>query len=384
MKKETKEKPLALTTWHATFKNKELEDTYTQQYIAYSAPYTYFFVFATGCIFFSISLFDLFYNQNLLFFSRSTIARFFVFCIAILCSFYMKKYKTPRVHYFCMTFFPFVVVTAFIYILAQQKAQGFAYQGMAIMVIIFASTIVPNKWMYSTICNFLLIAIFLHASSKYVNSVLFTDRVEVGIYLLLTGAFASVIQYRANTTRRERFWWEHELEFQSITDALTGLYNRLWFDHTLTEWCSGKGLYEDFSLVMIDIDNFKNVNDTLGHLVGDKVLIECTECIKSSVRSTDFLARWGGEEFTLLLPNVDENKALIIAEHIRETIENHSFKAVEKITCSFGVVAFTKGDSEYTLIQKADKMLYLAKNSGKNKVFSYGEASGSIPNAAKD
>jgi diguanylate cyclase (GGDEF)-like protein len=122
------------------------------------------------------------------------------------------------------------------------------------------------------------------------------------------------------------------------------------------------------SLVILDIDHFKEVNDTHGHLVGDSVLQKMVLTIDSHTRKSDFFARWGGEEFVLLLVGTSQKDAMTFAENIRLIISNVKFDRVENVSCSFGVSSYKKSDTIDTMIKRADDALYLAKNSGRNNV----------------
>ncbi|ADR33951.1 diguanylate cyclase [Sulfuricurvum kujiense DSM 16994] len=155
----------------------------------------------------------------------------------------------------------------------------------------------------------------------------------------------------------------------AITDKLTGLINRFQFDilcaHTLN---SAKRDREPLSLIMFDIDFFKNVNDNFGHNIGDITLRHTAKTIAKRLRSSDIFARWGGEEFMILLPKSGYDDAMKLAEDLRSCIENEVFEAVGHITISFGVAVMEPNDDEASFQQRADKALYMAKNQGRNCV----------------
>ena len=119
---------------------------------------------------------------------------------------------------------------------------------------------------------------------------------------------------------------------------------------------------------MLDIDLFKQVNDTYGHSVGDEVLKSFSKLIQSSIRSSDTLLRWGGEEFLILLSVNNIKETPNIAEQIRKKIESHYFKGVGKLTCSMGCTLYIDQEDIKTAIDRADKALYIAKESGRNSV----------------
>lgn len=164
----------------------------------------------------------------------------------------------------------------------------------------------------------------------------------------------------------------------SITDELTGLYNRRYLNQRFErEVIRAKRYKRPLSVVMIDIDYFKNFNDVNGHLLGDEVLRQVSDLMDCSIRKADILARFGGEEFILLLPEIDKEHAHKVAEKLRHTIEISYFPGEEslpdsKLTISLGVSTLLN-DTHHAqeLIDLADKALYRAKRTGRNKVVSY-------------
>ncbi|MFO7912477.1 MAG: diguanylate cyclase [Desulfotignum sp.] len=159
------------------------------------------------------------------------------------------------------------------------------------------------------------------------------------------------------------------LEKQASTDALTGIFNRMKFNTSLTKEIQRAQRYNTpLSLIIFDIDHFKLVNDTYGHLAGDNVLKNLVRLVASNLRETDIFARWGGEEFVIQTPETTLDGALKLAEKLRSKIESHDFSEPEKITTSFGVTTSQKGDNNLSLINRADEALYRAKESGRNQV----------------
>lgn len=156
--------------------------------------------------------------------------------------------------------------------------------------------------------------------------------------------------------------YNKQLEELSTTDSLTKLYNRRKIDEILNSLKNKK-----YSLVLLDIDNFKEINDVFGHLEGDKVLIKIADLLKKNINSNDILGRWGGEEFLLICKNTKENEAHLIAERLRELIENYDFE-IRKITASFGVSEASKETSIKDVLAKADIAMYNAKQNGRNQV----------------
>jgi diguanylate cyclase (GGDEF)-like protein len=159
-------------------------------------------------------------------------------------------------------------------------------------------------------------------------------------------------------------------EHAALTDPLTGIANRKSFNDGIESELSRFYRYKTgaFSLLMLDIDHFKNVNDQHGHLIGDEVLIDLVKVVNRLIRDTDTFARWGGEEFTILLPLTALEQAKLLAERIRVAISEHSFQLDEGITVSIGVGQYLEGESVQEFIQRVDAALYSAKDSGRNRV----------------
>lgn len=160
-----------------------------------------------------------------------------------------------------------------------------------------------------------------------------------------------------------------ELQRLAITDSLTKLANRMRIDLALEEFVGRALRYgTPLSIIMLDIDHFKLVNDNHGHLTGDSVLEKLASILVENTRSVDVPGRWGGEEFIIIAPSVNSTEALILANKLRLAIETTEFPLVKHITASFGVACFQPGDNISSLLDRADKALYGAKQGGRNQV----------------
>jgi len=160
-----------------------------------------------------------------------------------------------------------------------------------------------------------------------------------------------------------------DLETISITDKLTQLNNRTRTDVFFPKAIQ-KAMKKNQPLcaVLLDIDFFKKINDNHGHLVGDKILQSMAGLLKDNAGQRDFIGRWGGEEFIIILPNSDGNIAYKKMETLRKEIEEFDFSDVKQVTVSFGVTMAIPGDTSETIMARADKCLYMAKDKGRNCV----------------
>lgn len=195
-----------------------------------------------------------------------------------------------------------------------------------------------------------------------------------GIYFF-TEAFQNQLSQKADTYLKEIEQFNQKLEHLSVTDGLTGLYNQRYFREMFkNELARSQRYTRPLSLVLFDIDEFKQFNDTYGHLQGDEALVRIARSIREGVRSVDIAARYGGEEFVLILPETNRGGAFEVAEKIRTAV-SHERCAVgdngetASFTVSAGVASTEDGPrTQDDLIRLADQCLYRAKKSGKNRV----------------
>ena len=176
--------------------------------------------------------------------------------------------------------------------------------------------------------------------------------------------FSGIIR---DITRRKKL--EYELEKTATTDKLTQAYNRTKFHEVIKiEFERAKRYNHRVSMIMFDIDHFKKINDTYGHAAGDYVLQTLTQIVLENLREIDYLVRWGGEEFVVIAPETDVEKAAVLAERIRKAIEGYRFDQAGTITISLGVTQYGKNDTEDSFIKRADDAMYAAKGKGRNRV----------------
>ena len=198
----------------------------------------------------------------------------------------------------------------------------------------------------------------IHAATVRDYSMIFkVISIFIGVGLLLLWRFYELKKY------------SQKLLHLSETDLLTQLYNRTKTDQVLYDSIEdAKRTDEPFSVLLLDIDLFKAINDTFGHPIGDKVLIEMAKLLKESIRHSDTLGRWGGEEFLILCPNSTQEEALSVAERIQETLRKGIFPTNQHHTVSIGIATFRSEDTPHTLISHADDALYQAKHKGRNTI----------------
>lgn len=165
--------------------------------------------------------------------------------------------------------------------------------------------------------------------------------------------------------------YQDELEHLSQTDTLTNIGNREYFKQSIPkEMDRAKRYKHNLSLIMLDIDFFKNINDTYGHDIGDIALVKMTQTVQDLLRRTDIFCRYGGEEFMILLPESSTMETAILAERIRAHVEKMHISPIEKMTISIGLTEMHNDDTVESFIKRVDKALYRSKNEGRNRITS--------------
>jgi diguanylate cyclase (GGDEF)-like protein len=213
--------------------------------------------------------------------------------------------------------------------------------------------------------------IFFHDISDFISVYKSTLLRMVVTLLLLLVVLIIVINYGFKIILNKLDVAYNELEKVSITDKLTSVFNRVKLDSVIID---EHKRYErngnEYSLILFDIDHFKSVNDTYGHIIGDMVLQQLASLVSNTIRTTDILGRWGGEEFLVICPTTSKDGATSLAEKIRMSVEKHKFTEVGTVTASFGVGTIKENLNSDDLLKLVDESLYKAKEEGRNKVVS--------------
>jgi diguanylate cyclase (GGDEF)-like protein len=213
--------------------------------------------------------------------------------------------------------------------------------------------------------GFLLIYIVLHYFVK--------DR--QASHVMAIQAKEQAIQSKAQLQAAYEQLKQNEIKIRELmlTDPLTGIANRRYLDQRLEHEVQRNHRYGDFfSIIMTDLDHFKQINDKYGHNTGDAVLVQFAKILNDNVRASDFVARFGGEEFVILLPDTDKKGAVELAERIRQDIAEQAFQDVQQsVTASFGVTTVVHAQNGVAVLKKVDEALYSSKAQGRNRVTFY-------------
>jgi diguanylate cyclase (GGDEF)-like protein len=171
-----------------------------------------------------------------------------------------------------------------------------------------------------------------------------------------------------NRQRAASLLAEHRLTQMAMLDALTGVSSRRRLDHVLRQELAAAARGRNLSVVMLDVDRFKSVNDRFGHDAGDEVLRAVARVLQQGARLPDVIGRWGGEEFMVVCTDTPAEGAAVLAERLAQALRETALPVVGRVTASFGVAQAVAGDSERDLVDRADCALYQAKETGRDRV----------------
>ncbi len=176
-----------------------------------------------------------------------------------------------------------------------------------------------------------------------------------------------VVTFR-DVTEEERE--KRHFKIEALMDHLTGIYNKRAFERYLKDRIRERNFYQhgEIVVVMFDLDYFKEINDRYGHQWGDEILRELTSFVRSRIRRSDFFARWGGDEFMIIMDGIGLDEAADLIERLRHEISEHDFHLEERISCSFGVTELHEEDTAQEVVDRVDRLLYRAKSRGRNRV----------------
>lgn len=313
---------------------------------------------------------DIFIIKRTFSFLIITIIRLAFVIISMIVFFVAKLTTNFRSLIILVTLYQALIVTLFISILEQYDSLSYL-SILGLMVVSFAIYLLPNKIMISQLISVILSILFFLYPSQKIEGLKENDIYKIIVYQVVLLIYCNMQTCLTESYKRKQFSLSREYLVLSTMDHLTGINNRGKFDNEINTWINFSNRYSNpLSLILFDIDNFKRINDCYGHLVGDNVIKTIVATIKGSIRITDSFARWGGDEFVILLPDTNIQQAEDMAERMITSIRNNSYGQAKDITCSFGVTTLGKDDTAQTLLRKADDLLLQAKACGKDRVIS--------------
>jgi len=350
------------------FKDKNIEKEFLSYELKRNAKVIGPVIIIYGLVYFMFVFFDYFSIRNFQTFQFIFMVRLIFLAFSVMVYMKMRSFNNYVNMVYLITAYEFVAVLAFLMILNQYEALTFLtfFSVVAMNAAIF---ITPNKLINAQFISLFLNIFFFVFPANHISGIDTAILIKVILYVLMIVTYCNIGFCLNNYYKRKQYADGVELLRLSNTDSLTGIFNRAKFDEEFKKWTNYCNTHEnDISLVFFDIDNFKRVNDNYGHMAGDKVLKDIALSIQNKIRSTDIFARWGGEEFVILLPNTGNDQAAEMAERMRIAIEKIACSEWGNITCSFGIATMRKNESADSFIKRGDKLLYEAKRCGKNIV----------------
>lgn len=242
-----------------------------------------------------------------------------------------------------------------------------AYSSEVYLIIIWIFAISGLRIFYALISAFMCAVLTLGYQMYFFTpkEVFYLHQLWIGTAFSL-GIVSAMILEKNN---KRLFIDAQQLEQLASTDKLSGLYNRMKIESFCEIEIERSSLYnETFSVILIDVDYFKEINDTYGHNIGDSVIKNISKILQDSIRRIDYVGRWGGEEFVIILPKTTMKEAFDIAEEIRLRVMHNNFSPADHVTISAGIAQYRSGDTTEKIIQRSDEELYKAKEGGRNQI----------------
>ncbi len=353
------------------YTDRELEAVYFAQDIYGSRKYLKPLVLVFGVLNSLFMIPDILFAVNSGSIYTIAIARVTTLTIAVLLFFFIKRIGSPYTISAIISAGELLCFGTFLLVFWAYTEPDLLIQVLGLIINILVIFLIPNRWIYMLGISVTgAVCFFLSAAVKFAEEPDWKAFFAGVVYTALVIILSAYSSYRMNYYSRIHYMLNQELEKMSVSDPLTGLINKVKLYEELHMWMNFSRRYKTpLSLVLFDVDNYKHINDKYGHVVGDEVMVRIVKIISAMIRETDAFARWGGDEFSIIMPHTGRMQALEITERLRREIASTDFLPDFQITCSFGVASLNSRLEQIDqFICEADKALYKAKNLGKNVV----------------
>ncbi len=352
------------------FKDRALERNFQTYILQESIRYSRQSVLAFGIAFLLFILPDYFFVKNTDKLPAILVTRTFFLLISVYYNLRVTNVKNSLYSFSTVYELISIIVFWLVFSFYTQPNMLIHYQMLIIFILAIFFTI-PNSFLNKLILTFLLVSGFFYIAEKRDAFLLSSCNWDICSLTIIVLIFCSTIVRNINKLQRIQFIDNQALERLSSTDALTGVFNRRKYDQDLGKEISRAQRYKlPLSGIMLDLDNFKRINDDYGHLAGDSVLVRLCSYVRTLIRRNDQIYRWGGEEFIIILPNTRLIAATQLANRIQSFLKKADFSPANKVACSFGVASWNEYEIADSFTSRLDQLLYQAKKKGKGCIVS--------------
>ena len=348
------------------FQGDEVEKIFSDGEIHKGMKLIRYMILYSSLGFLLIGILELFFKKDINVLIVLFTARIVVFALGSILFYATKRVRSCKT--ISIAIYAFATIIYIVYFCLAFYSRPLEILSPMFFVILLSTCLLmmPIRWIVNLCFSLVFSVLFLILYPYICKAVLLQYRIIAFTYLFWNIAIINVLFYNINIYKRNNYAKALQLEALANTDQLTKIHNRKSCDTIIEDKCAGN---TTFSIIMFDIDDFKRINDTYGHVAGDDVLIDITEFARRIIRKDDIIARWGGEEFVIIMLDATLSEATELAKRLKEQLTVTEHKGINQIiTCSYGVTAFSEGDSVKSIIKRADQLLYLAKEYGKNRV----------------
>ncbi len=283
--------------------------------------------------------------------------------------FWITRFKTFFSRSVVISLLEVCAIIVYLFVFSLYPEPDYYIQMLGVTAIVLVTYIVPNIWQFSACVSVIASMGFLIMAKLHILDLSQNDFFVGMVYLAFQVVVGAIFVVFFMRYQYREFVAKTELERIYSTDPLTKIGNRVKLEEEADKWLAFcEKSKQPLCLALLDVDNLKQINDNHGHIVGDTVLYETAQILRSKLRENDVCVRWGGDEFILLLPCMSVDQAHKLAMEIKDEITSYDYSARIDISCSFGVTQMQRGQSLEQLVAQADASMYLAKAHGKNTI----------------
>ena len=348
------------------FRNKEIETEFLDGEVKKGLKLIRYMLLFASIANLLIGIPDYLLNQDMAILYLSYVTRLIIVAIGIILFFAIKRIRNTKTTGRLIYAFAFVIYVTHLYVASHFTPVNIMFETFNLVILSTCLFLLPNRWIANLSFSLAYFAIYIVMLPHICTAASVGERIITICYVCWNTIIISILFYRINIYKRNHYSKNLQLKELANTDHLTKIHNRKACDEILKSTCMDNSA---FSFIMFDIDDFKQINDTHGHVVGDEVIVTIIRYVRTIIRKNDIIARWGGEEFVIIMPDAKLNEARELALRVKEQISQIKHNHIKQsVTCSFGVTEFATGDNAKTITSRADQLLYLAKEYGKNRV----------------